>query len=661
MTKTLSFEQYYNKVLGGWAGKCAGGILGAPIEGFKRFNTIPYSDSLFETNFANDDLDLQVLWLDMILKKGSQVRGEDFTNHWVENCDFPWCEYGVANRNIRMGLDNPTTGEHNNWYWKRGMGSPIRSEIWGMVCPGLPARAAFYAGMDSGVDHHGFSVTAEQYLSACAAIAFFENDIPTILTQALGYVPGDSELANMVKQVLAWNDQYEFDIVAAKIKSLYGDADFTSSPMNVAFTILSLLHSGMSFDFLIDALHLGHDSDCVVATAGALLGIILGYDAIPQLWKDRVGNELLVSPGILNIYCPKTLTELSELTCKAGQHFIASEKSIVLTGAPAENVFAVPEKKFSHRVEVVSFPNPVERKDAQIVFHYENLDALSQQVTVKIHSPYFNTVTFSFESIPEKFFTKAFSLCLNDVRFPAFETKIPYTVSISKDNSSGINFAKGFPWYGSWLLMGPFMVDDKSLEPFHPKYADHGLPTQPSVPYMNHDMAHPDIDFLIPEQVEKYLDRQTLFAQSFHTQLISPSAMKMNLKNYFLGMGERTLYLYTEVNANTDGVRWLSMGTSGFLKVWFDGKEVYENKRNIRSFPIAHNVELQIDKGIHKLLVRLDFTLDDFTFEIGLKEHDNKHPHQVLWNTELQFDARNLIEQEAEKKLKADPIFSFVL
>lgn len=81
MMKKLTYKQYYNKVLGGWTGKCAGGILGAPIEGFKRFNNIPYSDALFATNFANDDLDLQVLWLDMLLKKGKKVRESDFKAH----------------------------------------------------------------------------------------------------------------------------------------------------------------------------------------------------------------------------------------------------------------------------------------------------------------------------------------------------------------------------------------------------------------------------------------------------------------------------------------------------------------------------------------------------------------------------------------------------
>jgi len=67
--RKISYEQYLDKIWGGWVGKCAGGILGAPIEGFKCFHSIQFSEELFKTNYPNDDLDLQVLWLDLVKKK----------------------------------------------------------------------------------------------------------------------------------------------------------------------------------------------------------------------------------------------------------------------------------------------------------------------------------------------------------------------------------------------------------------------------------------------------------------------------------------------------------------------------------------------------------------------------------------------------------------
>ena len=58
---------------------------------------------------------------------------------------------------------------------------------------------------------------------------------------------------------------------------------------------------------------------------------------------------------------------------------------------------------------------------------------------------------------------------------------------------------------------------------------------------------------------------------------------------------------------------------------------------------MGHIVELDLTKGVNKLLIRLDLNLDDFQFEIGLKEHNNIHPHQTQWETELQFNVLNTI------------------
>ena len=638
METVLNYKEYYNKVLGGWIGKCAGGILGAPIEGFKRFNSIPYSDKLFETNFANDDLDLQVLWLDMLLKKGKNVRESDFKSHWLNHVEFPWCEYGIATKNMKLGLDNPDTGRHNNWYWNTGMGSPIRSEIWGMVNPGLPAKAAFYAGIDSRLDHEGFSVHAEQYLSACAAIAFFDNNVESLLTEGLEYIPSDSPCSMMVNQVFDWNKAYSFDIVAGKIKSRYGDADFTASPMNVAFIILSLLNSNNSFDFVIDALHLGHDSDCVVATAGALLGIILGYEAIPDVWKERVGDELLVSPEISGIYCPKTITELSALTCKAGVHFIENEENIVIEEFPKNFSFVPVEKKYEINTEVLEFPNPAFSKGGRLKINLENLTEKTQPFELRITSDYFEEVPLNFNVGSLSKIAKEVPLELNGITFPGNESNVPYEIEVVLNKNEQKTYKKGIPYYGNWLLLGPFIEDDYGLVPLNETYPDHGLPSLPSIQYMNHDKAKPEKQFLDTGKIQKLLSINQIFDQDFNVEMLYPIANKIDFGDCFLGMGERTVYLYSEIESTADIVKWLCIGSTAYLTVWHNGKEVYRTNELKRFWPMAHALELHFGKGKNNILIRLDVTLDDFRIEIGMKEHGNKHFHQSNWETNLQFN-----------------------
>lgn len=644
MSNKLSFKDYKNKVLGGWVGKCAGGILGAPIEGFKNFNNIPLTDDLFATNFANDDLDLQVLWLDMLLKKGACVREQDFNEHWLRHVEFPWCEYGIALRNMKVGLDNPSTGNHNNWYWSTGMGSPIRSEIWGMVNPGQPILAAFYAGIDSRLDHSGFSVVAEQYLSACASIAFFEKNLKDVLVKGLNYIPEKSDVAKLVNKVIEWDNLYGFDVVAGKIKSFYGDADFTSAPMNIGFIILSLLHTEKSFDFLIDAFHLGHDSDCVVATAGALLGIVLGYDAIPHLWKERVGNELLVSPEIIDIYCPETLTELAELTCKAGINFTKNNSEVEITAYPSTYEMSFNREPYAIHVETLTLPNPISKSNGRIIVYFENQTESNQEVEVKISSPLLKQYS---EKISVNSCSKhscQVSLQFLTAEFDYSAVKIPYTLSVTM-NGETKSFEKGFPFYGSWLLFGPFIKDEQKLVKSDSKYPDHGLASLPSVKYMNQDKKANKEKFLDTTEIQNLISHDKVFSQPFNAQIISPKEMKINLKDYFCGTGERSLYLYTEVFSDNDVIRWLAMGSSNFLTVWFNDREVFKNQEPVRSYPIAHNIELEFKNGKNIILIRIDAFLDDFNFEVGLKEHGNKHPHQCQWDTNLQFNVLESLNQ----------------
>ena len=61
---TLNYHDYYDKVLAGWIGKSLGGLVGAPYENHKQFNQVT-PETLWPTIlFPNDDLDIQVVWLE---------------------------------------------------------------------------------------------------------------------------------------------------------------------------------------------------------------------------------------------------------------------------------------------------------------------------------------------------------------------------------------------------------------------------------------------------------------------------------------------------------------------------------------------------------------------------------------------------------------------
>ncbi len=641
-TKTMqeiNLTNYRDKVRGGWIGKCAGGILGAPIEGFKSFHTIAIDDSLFENNFPNDDLDLQILWLDMAKQKGPYVRANDFRDHWQAHVNFPWNEYGIATLNMRKGLDNPDTGRHNNAYWSESMGSPIRSELWGMLCPGNPAAAARYARMDSTLDHTGFSVDAEMFFSASAALAFFETDVSVVMQQAAQHTNGGTLFAQLYRDVRQWHAQHGEAVAKHKIKSKYGDADFTSAPQNVGLTMLAILAFGQSFDTILESINYGHDSDCIIATAAALIGIIQGYDTIPAVWKNRIGDTLMVSPELTGLVLPETVNQLTEDTAAVGVAFaeLFDNLRIYETGSVPAYSFRPP---IYHLTSTVStWPEVALGKAGELLVRVENLGAKPRTLSLQLTSPVFAepaslTLVIDGHAVGEASVPLDWQpAVLEQIRCSAYSEKtFPYTWKVTVDQEA-TSYHKGVPFYGSWLVVGPFIADDPALAPMSQQYPDHGLASMPSATYMNHDRVARSLEFLDDNALEQLLTGQGE-ALPFGSVVVFPDGHQIRLADYFHGRGERTLYLLTTFAGKPGDKKWLCIGANGYVRVWHNRALVYQSEQLRRSWPGAHYGELTLVEA-NELLIRVDFPVDQFDVSVGFKEHRGQHPHQSQWDAEL--------------------------
>ncbi len=643
--KKLKNRDYYDKVLGGWTGKCAGGVLGAPIEGFKRFNRIKLSKDLFNTNFPNDDLDLQVLWLDMVKKKGPVVRETDFAEHWKNHVLFPWNEYGVAKRNLELGLYPPDSGSHNNDYWKESMGSPIRCEIWGMLCPGMPEQAAFYAGMDSSLDHGGFSVDAERFLAAMVASAFFENNIETIYRSCMDVLDRQSVFYQLALYVLDRVEKCEFSVAAGKIKSYWGDADCTSAPQNIGLALAALLRSHGQFDAIMQALHLGHDSDCITALVGSILGVINGYKNLDGEWKEMVGDALSVSPEITGIEYSKTISGLARETCSAGVPFITFFNEIQLeggfTGAGLKQTQAA--YHLNVRLENSGMKNPAgwnvltvnfepfENHNTQIelVFSSAALEFKKKEIHVDVAAGQNQAIANRYRLTPA-LLKKAAAGYGN--RFPA---AFDYSIELRQNGKRTGTVKRGVPWYGTWMVFGPFIRDNPALEPMDEKYPDHGLASLPSCRYMNHDRINTDTDFLTVEDARHIVKAQNQDEQPFFIGRIFPSSYRINLDDLFYGRGERTFYLYTRLYSDVNRKIWIAAGCTAFFKLWVNSALLYERRQIRRAWPHDAAVEADLVQGLNDLFVKIDMPLDRVDFEIGFKNHTGKHAHQCMWDTQL--------------------------
>lgn len=309
---------YKDKMLGCWIGKSIGGTIGGPLEGNTNFLDLPYEYP--KVNIDNDDLDLQLVWLHQLEQRGLRITADDMADAWLNHVSFPYDEYGVAMANLRMGLKPPATGIFNNWF-TNGMGSPIRSEIWGCLFPGQPEVAGYYAYLDAQVDHWDESVWGEVLFACMESIAFVESDLQTIIDGGLAFIPDHSIMKQaVILAVKLHADGKSLREARETILAKYNHHNFTDCVQNIAFTILGLLYGGGDFlKCILDASACGYDVDCTAATAGSIIGIIQGGQYILDNAKVEVATNVVTSKGVFGFNAPKDVYELTDRVMKLAE------------------------------------------------------------------------------------------------------------------------------------------------------------------------------------------------------------------------------------------------------------------------------------------------------------------------------------------------------
>ena len=293
---TINKAEFTDRVYACWLGKNIGGTLGMPFEGKTDLNNITFYTVIKEGEpAANDDLDLQILWLKAMKDNNYSVDAYTLGEYWLKYVPVDWNEYGVGKINMRTGIMPPLSGEYNNAKWKSSNGAWIRSEIWACLAPGNPMLAAQFAWNDACVDHGCSEGTlAEIFTATLESAAFIEKDKDKLIQFALSMIPPDCLLSTAVKTVveakkggITWQQARE-----AVIK-VTNDLGWFQAPRNVAFTMIGWLYGDDDFGKSICiAVNCGDDTDCTGATLGSIFGILYGTTIIPEKWKAPIGDGI---------------------------------------------------------------------------------------------------------------------------------------------------------------------------------------------------------------------------------------------------------------------------------------------------------------------------------------------------------------------------------
>lgn len=308
---TLSKERLMDKIKGGWAGQTIGCTYGGPTEfDYSTFinGNIPieWPDHRIEWYFdyapgLYDDVYMDLTFVDVFEKEGLDAPIESFARAF-STAPYPlWHANQAARYNIQQGLIPPESGFWMNNPHSDDIDFQIEADYAGLMAPGMPNAASHFADGIGHMMNYGDGWYGGVYVAAMYSLAFISDDIGFITSEALKSIPSESKYYQCMADVMDWHRQYpdDWEITWALVErkwgfdigcpeGVYGTVDIDAL-INSAYILMGLLYGEGDFYRTIDvATRCGKDSDCNPASAGGILGVVLGYEGIPEYWTKNL-------------------------------------------------------------------------------------------------------------------------------------------------------------------------------------------------------------------------------------------------------------------------------------------------------------------------------------------------------------------------------------
>ncbi len=352
----LSEAEYAERIKGAWFGRCAGVILGKPLElGWKRQDireflegadayplddwvpayaakldrTLPNTQYTRPSTLGNvscvqpdDDINYTVAALLLAEQKGLDFSQRDICDNWLGNLPFNTiysCTKQAYYHLVNLREDRPVEEQIAEFPTKlnpmrEGINGAIRADMWGYLLPGDPRKAAALAHREATVNLVKNGIYSMLFVAGCLSAALSAHpDVRTILAGGYAVIPRRSRLAHALHATEQWYDETgDWITVCDRIFANWGHLPFCGAIQNMCFEVLALRHGNLDYSTTITtAAMCGVDTDCTAGTIGSIVGAALGYAALEQRWIAPLHDT--VKTQVAN-FGNGTISELVERT-----------------------------------------------------------------------------------------------------------------------------------------------------------------------------------------------------------------------------------------------------------------------------------------------------------------------------------------------------------
>ena len=305
-TREIPLKVLRDKIAGGWAGQMIGVSFGAPTEFRSRGKIIEgdlpkWTPERIKNALGQDDLYVDMTFAKVLDDKGLDATADDFGAMFRDAQYALWHANLSGRRNLKRGVPATLSGTPRYNAHADDIDFQIEADFIGLMAPGLYRAANDIALRAGRVMNYGDGIYGGMFVSAMYAAAFFESDPRRIVETGLAAIPRQSPYGRLVADLLAWHKQYPDDW--KKVWQLIEDKWNKNDPcpagalqpynidakLNGAYIALGLLYGKGDFGKTIEiSTRAGQDSDCNPASSGGILGVVLGYERIPEEWKGGI-------------------------------------------------------------------------------------------------------------------------------------------------------------------------------------------------------------------------------------------------------------------------------------------------------------------------------------------------------------------------------------
>ena len=309
----LARAELLDKIKGGWAGQVIGCTFGGPTEFRYRgamiqdYQTIPWDATRVAAMFERapglyDDVYMDLTFVEVMAREGLDAPAASHARAFA-NAGYPlWHANQAARYNILNGLEPPASGHWKNSPHADDIDFQIEADFAGLMSPGMVNAGAEVCDRVGHIMNYGDGWYGGVYMAALYSLAFVSDDVDAVVGEGLKVLPPESSFAKCIRDVVScyradpgdWKKAW-FE-VERKWAEDVGCPDFVFDPgnidarVNAAYVVIGLLYGRGDFGRTLEiATRCGQDSDCNPASAGGILGTMLGYSGIPAVWRDPVG------------------------------------------------------------------------------------------------------------------------------------------------------------------------------------------------------------------------------------------------------------------------------------------------------------------------------------------------------------------------------------